>query len=98
MERGLCGRLRIAGYRGPQALFPSPGRPKPLYIAGYGAMFFIQVDFPLLAPPEKAQEQPAEAQEDTVWAQTKQSLLEPRTAGQRPRKEPRTALQPGQGG
>lgn len=66
---------------GPRALFPSGGRIKPLYIAGYGATFFIQVDFPLLAPPEKPQEQAAPSQEDPVWAQTKQSLLESRTTG-----------------
>jgi hypothetical protein len=67
---------------GPRVLFPSLGRPKPLYIGGYGATFFIRVDFPLLPPPaDKTQEQPTQAQEDPVWAQTKQSLLRSRTAG-----------------
>lgn len=69
------------GTYGPRALFPSGGRTKPLYIAGYGATFFIQVDFPLLAPPEQKQEQPAPSQEDPVWAQTKQSLLDSRATG-----------------
>jgi hypothetical protein len=66
---------------GPRTLFPSGGRIKPLYIAGYGATFFIQVDFPLLAPPEKPQEPAASSQEDLVWAQTKQSLLDSRRTG-----------------
>lgn len=61
---------------GPRALFPSFGRPKPLYIAGYGATFFIRVDFPLLPPPTQTPEQPTQTQEDSVWAQTKQSLTE----------------------
>jgi len=66
---------------GPRTLFPSPGRLKPLYIAGYGATFFIRVDFPLLPPPTKTAEQPAQTQEDPVWAQTKQSLTESREGG-----------------
>jgi|GEM_PF-1159208 len=72
---------------GPSVLFPSMGRPKPLYIGGYGATFFIQVDFPLVPPPEEAQEEPARSEEDPVWAQTKRSLLEPRTTGTGPRAE-----------
>jgi hypothetical protein len=66
---------------GPRVLFPSLGRPRPLYLGGYGATFFIQVDFPLVAPANKTQEQPAQTQEDQVWAQTRQSLREPRSAG-----------------
>jgi hypothetical protein len=64
---------------GPEVLFSSVGRPKPFYIAGYGAVFFIQVGFPLLPPPETKDEPPAEEPADTVWAQTRQSLFEPRT-------------------
>lgn len=74
---------------GPHILFPSTGRPKPLYIGGYGAVFFIRVDFPLLPPPEKAQEQPGGSQEDPVWAEARRALLEPgaaRTA--QPREDP----------
>lgn len=62
---------------GPRALFSSVGRARPLYIGGYGATFFIQVDFPLLSPTQTP-EKPAETQEDPVWAQTRRSLLEPR--------------------
>lgn len=69
---------------GPRMLFPSVGRPKPLYVGGYGAVFFIQVDFPLLPPPQTAKEPPADTQADPVWSQTKRSLLEPRSAGAAP--------------
>lgn len=69
----------------PRALSSSSGGPKPLYLGGYGATFFIQVDFPLLAPPDKKQEQPPQTQEDPVWAQTRQSLREPRSSGRAPR-------------
>jgi hypothetical protein len=69
---------------GPQVLFPSAGRPKPLYIGGHGALFFIQVDFPLVAQPETAKAPPAEAEVDPVWSQTRQSLLEPRSTGALP--------------
>lgn len=73
---------------GPAVLFGVPGRTKPLYVGGYGATFFIQVDFPLLPPPEKAGQEQAQPEEDAVWAQTKRSLLDPRTAGVAPRAEP----------
>lgn len=66
---------------GPEVLFSSAGRPKPFYIAGYGAVFFIQVGFPLLPPPETEDKPPAEEPTDTVWAQTRQSLFEPRAQG-----------------
>ena len=78
--------------RGPEMLFSSVGRPKPLYVAGYGAAFFIQVDFPLLPPPE-AKDKPAATQEqaDTVWAETRQALFAPQA---RPGVSPREAEAP----
>lgn len=62
---------------GPAFLFSSPGRARPMYIAGYGALFFIQVDFPLLPPAQTSEETPAKEESDTVWVQTRRSLLEP---------------------
>ncbi|MGE5295083.1 MAG: hypothetical protein ACM3VT_09665 [Solirubrobacterales bacterium] len=75
------GGYESANVAGPRALFPFQGRPKPLYVSGYGATFFIQVDFPLLPSPDKAQGQPTPSQEDSVWAQTQQSLLAPEAGG-----------------
>jgi len=62
---------------GPDVLFPAPDRPKPMYLGGYGAVFFIQINYPLLPPPQTPQEQPATQQEDPIWAQTKRDVLEP---------------------
>jgi len=62
-------------YMGPSLLFSSGGQPRPLYVAGYGALFFIQVDFPLVAAePTTTSEQ---SETDVVWAEARQSLSEP---------------------
>ena len=63
---------------GPAVLFPTPDRPKPMYLGGYGAVFFIEISYPLL-PPQRPPEQSAGQQEDSVWAQAKHDVLEPRT-------------------
>ncbi|MCU0916187.1 MAG: hypothetical protein MUC88_16735 [Planctomycetes bacterium] len=44
------------------------GAAQGLYLDGYGALFFLRVDYPLL-PPEPAPPQPAEPV-DSVWSQT----------------------------
>lgn len=72
----------------PRALFPVAGRPKSFYIGGYGATFFIRVDFPLLPPADEPAEQNEQAQEDPVWAQTRRSLLESNAPGRGGRAEP----------
>ncbi len=78
---GFYGQTRFVGdSMGPAALFSFSGRPKPLYVAGYGSLFFIRADFPLVPPPE-TEEQPVPAeQSDTVWAETKQSIFSPQTS------------------
>jgi hypothetical protein len=82
----LLGHLRWGPETaGPEVLFPSAGRPKPLYVAGYGAVFFVQVDFPLLPPPEAKDQTPATEQADAVWAETRRALFEPRTSPVLPR-------------
>jgi len=63
---------------GPHILFPS-ALPKPMYIGGFGAAFFLQVDFPLLAPPQAPEQTKPAEQTDPVWAQTRRSLYEPST-------------------
>jgi hypothetical protein len=73
---------------GPGVLFAPPGRPKPLYVGGYGATFFIQVNFPLLPPAEEVKEEPARSEEDPVWDQTKRSLLESGAARAEPAGQP----------
>jgi len=50
------------------------GRTRGLYVDGYGAVFFVGVDFPLVAPPQ--QNEPAKAQDatDRVWSQAVDEL------------------------
>jgi hypothetical protein len=59
------------------------GQPVPsvqsLYLAGYGTVFQLQIDFPLVALAEDQDEQVA-SKEDSVWAQTRLELLDPEAA------------------
>jgi hypothetical protein len=49
-------------------------RTQALYLDGYGAVFFVPVDFPLVAPaPQKSQPEPQEPG-DRVWSQTVNEL------------------------
>jgi hypothetical protein len=64
---------------GPRLFFPASRRLKPMYLGGYGALFFLQVDFPLLPPAQKAEAAPAE-KVDPVWAETRRALYKPQAA------------------
>ena len=79
---------------GPGPFFPHVGQPKPMYLGGYGAVFFIQVDYPLLPPPPTPQEQQVNPQEDPVWAQTRRDLLEPQSPAALPREAGESAQAP----
>ncbi|MEN6578387.1 MAG: hypothetical protein ABFD90_18725 [Phycisphaerales bacterium] len=84
----LYRRMRFRnGDASPAVLFSSPGRARPLYVAGYGALFFIQVDFPLVPPAETAEKAPAKEDSDTVWVQTRRSILEPEWPGMYPARD-----------
>jgi hypothetical protein len=50
------------------------GRTQGLYLDGYGAVFFVQVDFPLVAPQQQKQEAKPEESADRVWSQTMNEL------------------------
>jgi len=78
-EMNLLNAYRVSPWNpmGPVTFFPAVGRAKPMYLGGYGAVFFIQVSYPLLPPPQTPPEQPANQQEDPVWAEAKRSVLEP---------------------
>jgi len=62
-------------------LLHQAGRTQGLYVDGYGAVFFVAVDFPLVAPPQ--QNEPAKAQEatDHLWSQTVDELRGRQDAG-----------------
>jgi hypothetical protein len=49
------------------------GRTQSLYLDGYGAVFFVQVDFPLMAPQQQEEPKPEESA-DRVWSQTMNEL------------------------
>jgi len=51
---------------------------KGLYVQGYGALFLIKIDFPLMPPPEIEVEQRA-SDIDPVWQQTQRELYTPIT-------------------
>jgi len=80
-------RVSTRNAAGPGLLFPTLGRAKPMYLGGYGAVFFIQVGYPLLPPPEAPKEQPAGQQEDSVWAEAKRSVFEPQARPALPQAE-----------
>jgi hypothetical protein len=65
---------------GPRLFFPLSRRPKSLYVGGYGALFFLQVDFPLVPPAEQAEQIGAE-ESDPVWSEARRMLYEPPHAG-----------------
>ncbi len=50
-----------------------------MYLAGYGTVFQLGVGFPLAALPQDPNEQ-VDSEEDSVWAQTRQELLDPEAA------------------
>ena len=47
-----------------------PGRTQGLYLDGYGAVFFLQVDFPLVPAPQQKEEPKPDEATDRVWSQT----------------------------
>ncbi|MCL5282873.1 MAG: hypothetical protein M1376_23560 [Planctomycetes bacterium] len=63
----------------PRILRASGGRPKPMYIGGYGAVFSLSVDFPLL-PPEAPEPNKVTEKTDPTWAQAQRELQDPQAA------------------
>jgi hypothetical protein len=55
---------------------------KAMYIQGYGALFVLDVDFPLAPPPEKEEKQEAEQEGDPLWQQMKKEIFSPQEAAQ----------------
>jgi hypothetical protein len=59
----------------------APQSLKNLRIEGYGALFFLNVNFPLLPPPTKAQEAEAKDKTSTEWEAARRELYRPPGAG-----------------
>ncbi len=64
----------------PRILRASGGRPKPMYIGGYGAVFSLSVDFPLLPPPEAPEPNKVSEKTDPTWTQAQRELQDPHVA------------------
>jgi hypothetical protein len=65
---------------GPRILRASGGRPKAIYIGGYGAVFSLQVDFPLVPPPAAPEPNKSTDKTDRVWAAAQRELVNPQAA------------------
>jgi len=69
-------RLEAANLRPadrPRMFAPSDGRTRGLYLPGFGPVFLLQADFPLLSGPEK-EEPPVEESGDALWLEVKQQM------------------------
>ena len=62
---------------GPRILRASGGRPKAIYVGGYGAVFSLQVNFPLVPPAEAPEPNKAADKGDQVWAAAQRELVNP---------------------
>ena len=53
---------------------PGSGSIRNLYLEGYGALFLLNVNFPLLPPPENAEPTKEKSETDSTWEEAKQEL------------------------
>src|SRR5580765_3931841 len=62
-------------FMGINVLFaPGSSSIRNLYLEGYGALFLLTVNFPLLPPPEKAEPTKEKSETDSTWEEAKQEL------------------------
>ena len=90
MAKILRDRLRQADLNadeGPGIFWGGQRTVRALYLSGYGAVFVVQVNFPLL-PSTESKKAPDEETSDEVWAKAKQQLLAPGSADDQGKKEP----------
>ena len=60
---------------------PGSGAPRNLYIDGFGALFFLNVNFPLLPPATKEQAPESKSEADSEWETTRKELYPPQGSG-----------------
>ena len=53
------------------------GAPRNLYLEGYGALFFLNVNFPLVAPPAKDAEAGSKENTSSEWEEARRELSQP---------------------
>ncbi len=83
-------------FMGINVLFaPGSGSIRNLYLEGYGALFLLNVNFPLLAPPEKTEAAKEKSETDSTWEEAKQELYGQSDAWAQVGKALRFGLAPG---
>jgi len=55
----------------------SSAAPRILYLDGYGALFFLNVNFPLLPPPTKKEDTQPKEETSTEWEDARRELFQP---------------------
>ena len=55
----------------------SSAAPRTLYLDGYGALFFLNVNFPLLPPPTKKEDTQPKEETSTEWEDARRELFQP---------------------
>lgn len=60
--------------------YSSGGTPRNLYIDGFGALFFLSVNYPLLPPATKEQPAESKSETDTEWERTRNELYRPQSS------------------
>jgi hypothetical protein len=65
----------------------SSGTTKTIYLEGYGALFLMKVDFPLVQPPveQEGEEEPEKEDADPVWIEATQEIYAPQEIERRRR-------------
>src|SRR5437660_5081369 len=62
-------------FMGINVLFGPGSSPiRSIYLEGYGALFLLNVNFPLLPPPEKAEQTKEKSETDSTWEEAKREL------------------------
>jgi len=51
--------------------------PRSLYLEGYGALFFLNVNYPLVAPPAKKDDSQTKEETNTEWENARRELFQP---------------------
>ena len=62
-------------FMGINVLFGPGSSPiRSIYLEGYGALFLLNVNFPLLPPPEKAEQTKEKSETDSTWEEAKREI------------------------
>jgi hypothetical protein len=57
--------------------FRSGSIPRTIYLEGYGALFFLNVNYPLVAPPAKKDDSQTKEETNTEWENARRELFQP---------------------